>query len=465
MIANQKSFVYRSATVLGEVIGLNLIMLAIRPLFEAEMPQYSALYPQFMFIVSICYAVCGLQTGSRLHFVFIRGDEILRRALYSNIFFDILIITLSLALPGARRQVWGFLLPLLIGQLLFSLLFKKLVRIAIQYRRAHLQPRKCFVVVGPLNDVYGLIHALQCSKETGFEMTGYFAAVPDEDPQFATLYLGTLQEGVPYIEAHSRDIYEIFCTLSSAETECIQQLVNACDNYLIRFIGIPGTYNFIAHRISAIRLDNGPAVALVNSPLENTDNAFVKRAFDVVVSALLLVTVFPPIFLFFACWIKLSSRGPVFFRQQRSGLNGKDFECLKFRSMRVNDSSDTQQATKNDPRKTKVGNFMRRTNIDELPQLINVLRGEMSLVGPRPHMLVHTAQYRSLIDKYMIRHTVRPGITGWAQVTGFRGETRELWQMEGRVRKDIWYIQHWSFVLDLWILIKTILTIRWKNAY
>lgn len=148
--------------------------------------------------------------------------------------------------------------------------------------------------------------------------------------------------------------------------------------------------------------------------------------------------------------------GPVFFKQKRTGLNGKTFTCFKFRSMRVNDDADQLQATKNDPRTTKWGEIMRHTNIDELPQFINVLLGSMSVVGPRPHMLKHTEQYSSIIDKYMIRHFVKPGITGWSQVNGFRGETKELGQMEGRISGDIWYIEHWTFGLDLYIIYKTI---------
>ncbi len=124
--------------------------------------------------------------------------------------------------------------------------------------------------------------------------------------------------------------------------------------------------------------------------------------------------------------------------------------------MRVNIDSDKLQATANDPRKTKIGDFIRKTSIDELPQFINVLLGQMSVVGPRPHMLKHTEEYSHLIDKYMVRHLVKPGITGWAQVTGYRGETKELWQMEGRVQRDVWYLEHWTFLLDLYIIYKTV---------
>ena len=167
-----------------------------------------------------------------------------------------------------------------------------------------------------------------------------------------------------------------------------------------------------------------------------------------------MVFVFPIV----ALIIKRQSPGPIFFKQLRTGMNGKDFMCYKFRSMAVNSDSDTVQAVKDDPRKFPFGSFMRKYNIDELPQFLNVLKGDMSIVGPRPHMLYHTEVYSRLIQKYMVRHFVKPGITGWAQVSGFRGETHELWQMEERVKRDIWYIEHWTPWLDfriIWMTLKS----------
>ncbi len=153
-----------------------------------------------------------------------------------------------------------------------------------------------------------------------------------------------------------------------------------------------------------------------------------------------------PIYLYY-CWscYKDEFSGTYLFKQKRSGEDGKEFWCYKFRSMRVNAQCDTLQATEHDPRKTRIGEIIRKTSIDELPQFINVFKGDMSIVGPRPHMLKHTQEYSLLINKFMVRHFVKPGITGWAQVTGYRGETKELWQMEGRVMRDIWYIEHWTF--------------------
>lgn len=190
-----------------------------------------------------------------------------------------------------------------------------------------------------------------------------------------------------------------------------------------------------------------------------------KRASDIALSSLLLLLM-PLFFIPIAVGIKLSSRGPVFFRQRRTGYRGREFTCYKFRTMRLNADSDTRQATRDDPRKTRFGEFLRRTSLDELPQLWNVLRGDMSIIGPRPHMLAHTEQYSALIEGYMERHRMRPGITGWAQVNGLRGPTRELWMMKRRVALDLWYIDHWSFALDCKILYRTlkIILLGDKNA-
>jgi putative colanic acid biosynthesis UDP-glucose lipid carrier transferase len=203
-----------------------------------------------------------------------------------------------------------------------------------------------------------------------------------------------------------------------------------------------------------------------NMPLSLPANRFVKRTFDIVFALVSLVITLP-FYPIIALIIKISSPGPVLFKQRRTGINGKEFTILKFRSMHVNADADKVQATKNDPRKFVFGDFMRKTDIDELPQFINVLKGEMSIVGPRPHMLIHTKLYSSLIRKYMVRHFVKPGITGWAQVTGFRGETKDLDLMKKRVRQDIWYLEHWSFWLDLYIIFLTIKSVfvRDKHAY
>lgn len=182
-----------------------------------------------------------------------------------------------------------------------------------------------------------------------------------------------------------------------------------------------------------------------------------KRLFDITVSLAFICILFPIFYIIIGTIIKLTSAGPVLFRQQRSGLENKPFTCLKFRTMIVNDEADTLQAAEDDKRITTVGRFLRKNSLDELPQFINVLKGDMSIVGPRPHMLYHTEMYSVLIPGYMCRLTVKPGITGVAQVLGYRGDTPELADMARRVKLDLWYVAHRSFKLDLYIFLYTLL--------
>ena len=249
---------------------------------------------------------------------------------------------------------------------------------------------------------------------------------------------------------------EVYLCVPRNERKLIEQTARLCDHRMAKFYYLPTAEEKL--NLQPILIDDIGVMTTYTSPLEEPLNRLLKRMSDIVLSILCLI---PTAILlpFIAIVIKRQSPGPVFFRQLRTGINGHDFYCYKFRSMHVNNDADRLQATKDDPRKFPFGDFMRKTNLDELPQFWNVLVGNMSIVGPRPHMLAHTEQFDKLIDRYMVRHFVKPGITGWAQVTGFRGETRELWQMEGRVERDIWYIQHWSVWLDLriiWMTVKSI---------
>lgn len=247
---------------------------------------------------------------------------------------------------------------------------------------------------------------------------------------------------------------ELYLCVPRREREVIERTASLCHHRMVKFYYVPTADEKL--NLHSVLLDDIEVMATFTSPLEEPLNRLLKRVADILLSILFLIptVILLPVIAFI---IKRQSPGPVFFRQQRTGLDGRSFYCYKFRSMHVNADADRLQATRNDPRLFPFGSFMRKTNIDELPQFWNTLVGNMSIVGPRPHMLAHTEQYDKLIDKYMVRHFVKPGITGWAQVTGFRGETSELWQMEGRVERDIWYIQNWSFWLDLriiWLTVK-----------
>jgi Undecaprenyl-phosphate glucose phosphotransferase len=228
-----------------------------------------------------------------------------------------------------------------------------------------------------------------------------------------------------------------------------------CNRLGVRMRFVPDNQRWLK---SKANLESVGSIVLINPqeiPLDDLYSRFIKRCFDILFSLCFIIFIFSWLFPIIAIIIKLSSKGPIFFIQQRTGANNKPFCCLKFRSMYVNDDADKVQATKNDPRITPIGKFMRRTNIDELPQFLNVLIGQMSVVGPRPHMLEHTAEYAKLIDEYLVRHYVKPGVTGWAQINGFRGITDELWKMEKRVEYDMAYISNWSFWWDMRIIYST----------
>ena len=259
---------------------------------------------------------------------------------------------------------------------------------------------------------------------------------------------------------------EIFCSLSHSENEEIKKIMQFCDRNVIHFHYVPRQFGNYQLDLKPEMLGDFRLYTNHRETLLKIQNYALKRAFDIAFSGAVCICLLP-ILPIIALIIKIQSPGPIFFTQARTGSDGKIFQCIKFRSMHVNKDADSIQATKDDPRKFAFGNIMRKTNIDELPQFLNVLKGDMSIVGPRPHMLKHTEMYSQIINKYMVRHFCKPGITGWAQVTGFRGETKEVWQMEERVKRDIWYIENWSFWLDIKIIFLTAksIIIPDKNAY
>ena len=233
--------------------------------------------------------------------------------------------------------------------------------------------------------------------------------------------------------------------------------MEVADNNAVTLHVVPQLSRFVNRGFAVNEIGRLPVMTPLNSPLASRYNVALKRSLDIV-AALLGIALFPVFFIPIGLCIKLTSPGPVFYRQKRTGLKGRTFDCLKFRTL-LYDNSDESPVEKCDPRVTGVGRFLRRTSLDELPQVFNVLKGDMSIVGPRPHMVSHTDIYRNLVDHYMLRHIVKPGITGWAQVNGYRGATDQLWKMERRVECDVWYIEHWSLLLDLKIIVRTIINI------
>lgn len=451
--------VLKSLVLVGDIILLNLLLWIFDCVFNNGYPfEHSLSLLQCMALMTLCYLICNIQSGVILHHPVVRPEQILFRVVRNMIPFVLLVFGLSFLFHFECFHVRfpGLFYVVLMGSIIcYRLTFRWVLEL---YRKRGGNVRKV-LLVGSYENMQELYHSLTDDPTSGYRVLGYFEDFPSERYPEGVAYLGQPRETVDYLARNVGRVDQLYCSLSSSRSDEIVPIVNYCENHLIRFFTVPNVRNYLKRRMHFEMMGNVPVLSIRSEPLELLENRILKRGFDVVCAVLFLCTLFPIIYVMVGLAIKMSSPGPVFFRQKRSGEDGREFWCYKFRSMRVNAQSDTLQATEHDPRKTRVGDFIRKTNIDELPQFINVLKGDMSLVGPRPHMLKHTEEYSQLINKYMVRHFVKPGITGWAQVTGYRGETRELWQMKGRVQRDIWYIEHWSFILDLYIMYKTVYNI------
>ena len=256
--------------------------------------------------------------------------------------------------------------------------------------------------------------------------------------------------------AKEMNAHEIFSTITPEQNKEIYDLMYQSEKECIRFRIVPNLSLFITREVHIEYYGELPILSLRSEPLDDIGNRIKKRMLDIVVSSFVII--------FFLSWlvpilglvIFIESGWPVFFKQLRTGKDKKQFYCWKFRSMRTSKDADLKQATKNDNRITPIGRFIRKTSLDEFPQFINVIRGEMSLVGPRPHMIKHTSDYSKVVDGYMVRQFIKPGITGWAQINGYRGEITNPEQIKMRVNKDLWYLENWTLWLDIRILFLTI---------
>jgi Undecaprenyl-phosphate glucose phosphotransferase len=322
-------------------------------------------------------------------------------------------------------------------------------------------------IVGSGSQCDAIIRRIESAPTTGFRAAAVYNTRPDTAPVTSSRVpvFGTVDALADYIR--SNDVHELWLMLSLTEEPLICSLVGEFRDDLVNIRFMPDVRSLALFEGSGvIDLLGVPAINLVASPL-SASSMLKKEIFDRLFAAAVLICL-APILLAIAIAVKLSSRGPVFFRQKRKGADGRVFTIYKFRSMRVHteQKGTLKQATRDDPRVTKVGAFLRRTSLDELPQFFNVLRGDMSVVGPRPHALEHDDLYQKVVAGYINRYRIKPGITGWAQINGFRGETDRIEKMERRVEHDLYYLGHWSFALDMRIIGATIIAgLVHRNAY
>lgn len=302
------------------------------------------------------------------------------------------------------------------------------------------------IVIGNNDKTRQLIKTFKSRADYGYNFKAKFSA---DDKSFS------LEKCYEYIIENSID--EIYFSVAELSNKQINSLIDFADNNLRELKFIPDNKDIYSKRLKYEYYDYIPVLSIRTIPLQESTNKFLKRLFDILFSIFIIVGVLSWLTPILAILIRLESKGPIFFKQSRNGFNYQEFDCYKFRSMRPNQDAHLYQATKGDMRVTKVGAFIRKTSIDELPQFFNVLFGEMSVVGPRPHMVSHTNMYAQRIDKFMVRHFVKPGITGLAQISGFRGEVETDKDIINRVKYDIFYIENWSLLLDIKIAIQTFL--------
>ena len=440
-------------------LGLYLLFVKLSGEWISEAVRRSAV------MTAVIYTACLIHGGVILHKRTIKAFNILFIVM-QNITIFAIVSTFALYIGGFIMMPLGMSLLFYTVVAFCSVSMRLTLRYIIKKIRLSKNRIRHVVLVGSSENNLNIYNEMKMTTQSGFLVEGYFDFAPNPNFPEQCKYLGTPDKVTDYLK-NNRQVHEVYCCLTSRNRDVILDIIHYSVNNVVHFYSVPNVSNYMHHRMYFNMLNNVPYLSLYREPLSIPENRLLKRTFDIVVSGLFLVTLFPIVLILVALITKITMPGPIFFRQKRTGYNGKEFYCIKFRSMKVNSQADTLQATKNDPRKTKWGDIMRKTNIDELPQFVNVFIGDMSIVGPRPHMLKHTDEYSKLIDMYMVRHYIKPGVTGWSQVTGFRGETKELYQMEGRVKGDIWYMEHWNLWLDIYIIYKTVanVLIGDKEAY
>ena len=483
---NRTNSLIKGFVILADFLLLNILLLFFI-CYNPLMSGWAATKIRIFFItINVALLVGQYYRSTIIHLRNVNLEDIAKRVLGLAIITIVVAYMMMKGISLNNTKVGIQLITFGIGWTICLLISRYVERQIIKFYRKMGRNTRMATLIGSDPELVGVLRRLKNDAALGYQLKGYYGdehleKLVDEIEELEKknnknykkepVTLKRLGSYEDLLEAIKKDEGldlgdELYMCVSRGERDRIREVSKYCDQHMVRFFYVPVSVETIGLNLKREMLDDMEVFTTYENPLMNPMNKIAKRAFDIVMSLIILAIVLPFLPILWLI-IRSQSPGPLFFKQLRTGLDGKEFYCYKFRSMHVNDDADKVQATKDDPRKYPFGNFMRKTNIDELPQFWNVLKGDMSIVGPRPHMLAHTEQYSQLIEKFMVRHFVKPGVTGWAQVTGYRGETKELWQMEGRVKRDIWYMEHWSIWLDIriiWMTFKTIF-VHDKNAY
>lgn len=451
----------RFSFLLPDLLVLNIIHFLLIDRMDNIMNAQAHFYTLLIVFNNMAWLICSNISGIYNYDKIYKGSVLLKHTLLAYLFFA-LIIWLFFDLNFLANTIY-FTAFDVIWFGIFLIISRTGILLVIKFIERTGVFRKRIVIIGNYDDAAALVEQLE-KKKILFEIKGFFNDC-NTDSKSKYPLLGNVSNCLEY--AKNNNISEIYSVISPDQMQEFYALADEAQNNFIKFKFVPHLSADSKYAYHFGLQSTIPIIAVKSEPLGEISGQIQKRFFDVIFSSLVIVFILSWLLPIIAILIKMDSEGPVFFKQYRTGKNNRPFLCLKFRSLKVNDFADTMQVTKNDVRYTRIGKFLRRTNLDELPQFFNVLAGDMSVVGSRPHMLKHTEDYSRLHGNYMRRHTIKPGLTGWAQVNGYRGEIKVDEQLIQRVEHDLWYIENWNFWLDVRIVLQTLASTfkNDKNAY
>ncbi|MGM0634654.1 MAG: exopolysaccharide biosynthesis polyprenyl glycosylphosphotransferase [Bacteroidota bacterium] len=424
-----------------------LIDLSLLSLFAIQFEFDSNAFLYFVLFNASAWVVLSFKTDFYEVYRFTKVVKIFSQSVYHFLIFMLIVFFyFKVFLPGnyTSLEIFNYLWKLFLSVIVVKLSIYYLLK---KYRSLLGGNFRKTVIIGDTTKTRQLKAFFEANPEFGYKFRKKFQLKENNTSE-------ELQACFDYII--KEDIDELYCSSYELSNEQIAEIIDFADNNLKVLKFIPDNKDIYSRRLKVDYYGYLPILSLRTIPIEDPINKFLKRTFDIVLSLIVIVFVLSWLTPLLAILIKLETKGPVFFKQKRNGLDYEEFYCYKYRSMRVNPEADIHQVSKNDKRITKIGRILRKTSIDELPQFYNVLRGDMSVVGPRPHMVSHTHIYAERIDKFMVRHFIKPGITGLAQVSGFRGEVETDYDIISRVKYDIFYLENWSILLDIKIVFLTI---------
>lgn len=422
-----------------------LLDLAIINLFSYLMLSEAFFSLYFIVFISLSWVIIAINVGFYEIYRFTKVVEIGNKIAKQFALFTILCYAFSgFYVKNSNSQ--DTLEYTLVSILVIATLKLSIYYFLRKYRSLFGGNFRKVVIVGSDKNVEQLVKFFNENPDYGYQLIKVFNLAEDKKAQ--------IEECFAFVDENKID--EIYCAMSDLTTNQVNSFIDFSDNNLKILKFIPDDKEIFARNMKLDYYGFIPIASLRDIPMDDIINQMIKRMFDIVFSLIIIIFVLSWLIPILAVFIKLESKGPVFFKQMRNGLNYHEFNCYKFRSMKLNAIADIEQVSKNDPRITNSGKFMRKTSIDELPQFFNVFLGDMSVVGPRPHMVSHTEMYARKIDKFMVRHFIKPGITGLAQTNGFRGEVENDKDIIYRVKYDIFYMENWSILLDIKIIAMTV---------